>query len=469
MLWAASCVSKNTVVLKVVSVSAALIFSGLFFFRSPFPPAHRLLFLLGVLPLHIYSVIARNYGISAVFIFLIALEHSRPRESSPWIIGLCNALLANTNVYGAFCAIGFMLLPWRFAHDSPRQQQRSWWIVVLLTALGGLALVYTVWPSRANLVNRNYQVAASGRTVVTGQQVAQAVEAISADNRNWTACLLTGYDPTKRLTKLGLNAWRIPFNVAGLVAIVWLLRASALRMAFLSAFLLAWLFARLVYPADERHLGVLTMFLLALFWIRIAWDSPSHPRYRRWILTGLFLSFLCHAVMGIFTSYVTLRYPYSQSKNAGRFLASGDPKTIVVCEPDFYGDVLPYYAANDIYNIREGRFRPYVTFTAPYNRSIKLADIQEAVERVENETQRRVFVAFPFPIEQYEEGRNEGGFGRDLIVVRDEVRRFQERFVEVASFLGEGNETFVFYAAAQQVRSQMKQSLSRRFREAKSC
>ena len=107
------CISDNAVVLKVVSIMVALIFSGLFFFRSPFPLPHRILFLCGHLPLYLYAVVARNYGISVVFLFLIAMEYSRPRRASPWIVGVCNALLANTNIYGAFCAIAYLLLPWR--------------------------------------------------------------------------------------------------------------------------------------------------------------------------------------------------------------------------------------------------------------------------------------------------------------------------------------------------------------------
>ena len=195
LLWTALCISDNAVVLKVVSIMVALLFSGLFFFGSPFPLPHRILFLCGHLPLYLYAVVARNYGISVVFLFLIAMEYSRPRRASPWIVGVCNALLANTNIYGAFCRDRLSAAAVAFQRWLGTYLLASWAIVVALTGLGGLLLAYTVWPAADDpvLANRYSAVSGSAKSNM-GERLGQALLATCSDDRAWIAFMATGRD-----------------------------------------------------------------------------------------------------------------------------------------------------------------------------------------------------------------------------------------------------------------------------------
>ena len=218
-----------------------------------------------------------------------------------------------------------------------------------------------------------------------------------------------------------------------------------MRAAFLAVFLLAGVFSRLIYVADERHIGVLTMFLLSLLWIQRTWDGPTHLRYWRCVLTMLLLALSAHAIMGTYIAYKKLRVPYSQSRNAGRFLAAGDASTIVICEPDFFGDALTYYASNDIFIIRENRFGSYVRLRASLERVLTLAEISAVAEHVQEETGRPVLLALPARVAKLEEYVRRGDFGRRFQISADELQNFQERYHEVAAFDGEGSETFVFF------------------------
>ncbi len=447
LLEAASCISNNTIVLKVVSVLVALTFSGLFFFRSPFPLAHRILFLAGILPLFLFSVMARNYGISAVFLFLIAGEYSRPRESSPWIAGVCNALLANTNIYGAFCAIAIMLLPWRFPDRPWRKRLWAHGIVVVLTGLGGLALAYTVWPSGDNLINGAKSTASSGLPAIDKGKVAEALLSASTDSQDWTICMLTGAHPYERLKKMGKAEWLRPFDLAAFAVLVVFLRASAPRIAFLTAFLIAGVFSRVFYFAEDRHVSVLTLFLLSLLWMQRVWDGPTHPRFWRWLLTGLFLVLSAHVLIQFyFTCYRYGNEPFSQSKNAAQFLATRDPSTILICEPDYFGDALPYYVPNDIYLARGRSFRSYASFNPSHAGTLTLNDFTAMIEQLENETGRPVLLSLPERVENLKAGNHNWSFGKVLKIIPDEVPLFQKRFAEVAVFDRPANETYVFYA-----------------------
>jgi hypothetical protein len=200
----------------------------------------------------------------------------------------------------------------------------------------------------------------------------------------------------------------------------------------------------MIYTAMERHLGVLAAFLLTLLWMQRHRQAPRRTRFTPLLLTGLAAVFLAHIGAAYFTIRPWLEYEYSQSRNAGDFLNAQHPDAIVICEPDFWAEPLPYYCANPIYIIREERFGDHCRFIGPYNQPRTLGDVIGAAERLFRETGKPVIVALMRPPAETGDDVLGVPFGRHLYMAADQVERFRERFVPIASFYG-GCESYVLY------------------------
>jgi len=107
LLYIGKSIVDTPLVLPVISVIIAFAAVAVFMFFAPFPLWIRCLFIFSALPLYEYSVMARNYGISMLLLFVAAvLYRNRARHSMSLAFVL--VLLANTNVHSAMlvCLIG---------------------------------------------------------------------------------------------------------------------------------------------------------------------------------------------------------------------------------------------------------------------------------------------------------------------------------------------------------------------------
>src|SRR5260370_42520444 len=109
-------------VLWIVSVGVASAAALLLVLRSPFGGPFLALFLFGRVALFEYSVMARNYGISMLLMFLFAACYERYRDRS-LVLGVLLFLLANTNAHSVIL-VGAFLLFWSV--DVANRQGLQW-------------------------------------------------------------------------------------------------------------------------------------------------------------------------------------------------------------------------------------------------------------------------------------------------------------------------------------------------------
>jgi len=100
LLYVGKSIADTPVVLPVTSIIIAFAAVTVFLFCSPFPFWIRGLFIFSALPFYEYSVMARNYGISMLLLFVGAVLY-RNRAKYPLALAFSLALLANTNVHSA--------------------------------------------------------------------------------------------------------------------------------------------------------------------------------------------------------------------------------------------------------------------------------------------------------------------------------------------------------------------------------
>ena len=112
LLYLGTSIADTPRVLPITSVVIAFAAVALFMIAAPFPLWFRCAFIFGALPLYEYSVMARNYGISMLLLFVAAVLY-RKRGQHPIRLALVLALLANTNVHSAVL-VGMIAAVWIF-------------------------------------------------------------------------------------------------------------------------------------------------------------------------------------------------------------------------------------------------------------------------------------------------------------------------------------------------------------------
>ena len=90
-------------VLPFVSLSIAIISAFIWLQYAPFPLFERVLFLAGVFPLYDFSVLARNYGISMLLMFVTCSQFSK-RFTKPVHVYLPLFFLSFTNAHSLIIA-----------------------------------------------------------------------------------------------------------------------------------------------------------------------------------------------------------------------------------------------------------------------------------------------------------------------------------------------------------------------------
>jgi hypothetical protein len=98
ILYIVHSIIDTSLVLPITSITIAFIAVTIFMFFSPFSFWFRCFFIFSAFPIYEYSVMARNYGISMLLLFLIAILFQK-RKKYPLSLAFILALLANTNVH----------------------------------------------------------------------------------------------------------------------------------------------------------------------------------------------------------------------------------------------------------------------------------------------------------------------------------------------------------------------------------
>jgi hypothetical protein len=121
----------------------------LILYRSPFPTIVKVLLPFSYFFLYQYSVVARNYSLIPILLFLIALIYRR-RDERPYTFFVLLILLANVSLHGTLIALALLTLHMidlrRKWYTLARKNQRKQIVGLAAFALVLLFLVVILWP-----------------------------------------------------------------------------------------------------------------------------------------------------------------------------------------------------------------------------------------------------------------------------------------------------------------------------------
>jgi hypothetical protein len=235
---------------------------------------------------------------------------------------------------------------------------------------------------------------------------------------------------------------------------LWLLYILLLKKPFiLIIFFLSvvglGMFGALVYPFQLYHKGFFLLLIITALWlddmeISEVRDYPAKLnelisfllRYKGWFITLLFLS---QAFIGIYALIKEGNTDLSSSKKVGAWL-NDDYKlrqAIIIGEPEYLIESLPYYITNSIYKPRENRFGKTVSFTKGSKSEYSLNELLNTAIKLKLEFNKPILI---FIGQKLHSG---GPYNIYFLVPgtifhydRDSYERFNEETIKIKSFQG---------------------------------
>ena len=372
-----------------------------------------------------YSVMARNYGISMLVLFLFAVCYEKHREKD-YLPGLLLFFLANCNAASAFL-VGGLLLLWLMdiASDPAINRPRNLRLFLLNGALAVLGVGICVWTIFPTYNDYADSVLIAHHTV-TLKTVAESLFLPSrqfADSCLPQANAFTGARPLPgRLLELFRSL--ILFG-----SILGLIRRPGALIAGLTTLVALSVFFAFVYSGGYRHQALWLVFMVCLYWLASRGNASAIRAYPSWIArranllsamgTAFFvLLMLLQLPNGTLRIARVLANPAMALKNRGNNVSAlliGHPelqKAVVIADPDYLLETLPYYISNPTYLMRERRYGNVVHFTTHALLELRLDDVLSDAREIRRSTGRPVLILLShridpsLPASIYAEGYN---------------------------------------------------------------
>jgi hypothetical protein len=180
-------------------------------------------------------------------------------------------------------------------------------------------------------------------------------------------------------------------------AIIGLAKRPRFAVAALTGMLTLGVLFTVVYPGAYRHQGLLLIFFIFLYWLALdAEDSAPHLRPEPLRGVGLYgavvILMLAALVDGRYFVKTDSHRPMSSSKALAELLHREYRNAILVAEPGYLAESLPFYVRNRIYIPRERRFGTTVMWTTLTRRLLTLSELVDAADQVAKQERRPVLI-----------------------------------------------------------------------------
>lgn len=416
--------------LPILSVGIASCAVLIFLFKSPYPLAVKFLFTFSILPAYEYSVMSRNYGISMLLMFAYASLYKN-RKHNLFYLCMLLALLANTN-FPSLIAGGLLtiLLIWDTLIES-RDDNRGvvgglFFGLLSFVLFAGVFSLITIKPDDRSLLTTANHIKPIGEYWVS----------VKAAFLHLESNLIHFFPRESGLTKRLLPQLFVWSSIIGL--------AIQKRLA-LSLFLYYLSFGFLqhyAYPMALRHEGIGVVFIITLYWISLSYAKEQQSNSKlhlRWIFICMIMPLFL--LWGDGKAFIAIKkdikYPISSSLELGEYINSRqDLKgAILIGEPDYLFEAVPYYSNIPLYIARESLYRNYGKSTNEQKQNLSLNDVLEIAEKIKQEKNLPVLIAFPWNKSFFESTSSAAlPYGRVFQWDHDAWQKFMTRTVGLGEF-----------------------------------
>jgi hypothetical protein len=380
------------IVALIVAAAAVL----LLLLKSPFSTPVLALLLLTHFAVFEYAVMARNYGISMLLLFLLATFYQNHRTRGV-LLGALLFLLANTNVHSVLL-VGAFLLFWLIdlATDQTIARPHALKLFIInavIAMLGVVACALTVYPPIQDAAM------ATGPAALTARHLLEDIFSPASQFGNIVLPLAA----MDRLSAWGMPDVPLLMTVILVGSTLGLLRRPAALLASLAALVVFSLFFSLVYPGTYRHYALWLVFLVSMYWIaggKGTAQQSATPRGVRTLSTGGVMLFLALMMLQIpyggreLARAAGFAPPLGRSRDFAALVAKHPElhDAIIMADPDYLVEPLPYYMPNQAYLLRQQQFGHVALFIKHARLTLSLDDILASARSVHAQTGKPIII-----------------------------------------------------------------------------
>ena len=356
--------------MKLPNLICALVAAGLVLYCRRLSVMTRVGIAFSYLFLFEYGVIDRNYMLGVVLLVAATLQATGNVRSRSWAVPVLLSLAALSSLPALILAVGI----WcgylgRELGDARRNGQTTLGgmlraelvLGTLLVGVSSLAAMLMIRPPADTGLFLSAAHRAMGPTAIflrSGRFLTSAYLPVPAlAHQFWDSNIL--FPPSHRLD--------VAFDCLGwalLAGFAVYFRRPPARWFYLAGSAVLLLQLRIAGSVGVRHLGWLFICLVLALLMEFAdrkMDETEKPRWQRWMLAAVLL---CQVYAGLFAVAVSLRYPFSSSRQVVAYLRSHHLDTApLVFEPDYVGSsVLAYLQRHGAYDLEQHRMASFITF-----------------------------------------------------------------------------------------------------------
>jgi len=316
--------SPTGLAMQLVHFLIAACAAWIFLAKAPFTQLQKVLFIFGYFSFFEYSIIARNYALGLLFIWIFCSLYTKPQKNY-WLIGITIALLANTSILATIVALSLLAVLF-FDFLFERQQQLDINIAAYFGGLGiagiatAFAVIQMIPPPDTNMAtawNLKYsfgQVKAVMPTIVNGY-----LPLPIPSSHFWGSNLFLSYPATTLLTVLFLF-----FFIYKTIRLLAKSRSALLLFLLGTLGLLSFFYTK--YLGYTRHHGFLYIVLIASLWIAIKQSCQqtllsTFYFFKKISYASILTAMLCIHVAGSLIAFAAeYQKPFSNSYAASEFI-----------------------------------------------------------------------------------------------------------------------------------------------------
>jgi hypothetical protein len=445
LLWRTILMAMHALIPHPVALQMASLVIGFFTVylivkHSPFPLIIKALFIFGIIPFSVNTVDARDYGISMLLFFAIAIFYPKTKHH-PLIIGILLFLQANTNQYGMYLSCLF-LAAW-IADSGFHVLKDKRYLIAAAIALAGVLISYL-----------STQVIDS--VFISPEHIARI---------NWGAVIVKSLRHPGEYIHYILHIKTVyrDIFVIGLIIALFVVRPYFGMSLFFGFFFFNIVAAAFIYP-NTRHQGVLIGFMVMLYWIALhglkTGEYPGLFKTARIILYTVLVAFLIPFLIeqiriNSIIVHEEAAVEKSTAQAVGKYLTTNRQleKAIIIGSPDYALEPIAFYSKNKLYLVQEKTFRNFVEFAREFEQNSSLSGLLASAEELNAKYKVPIIIVLGhFGVA---EGKSFGTIYRGMFVM-NHLDKFKEKTIKLAEFnrsLGDENFQVFLYLPPDELRS----------------
>lgn len=335
-----------TVIHLLISISAISVFVT----KSHFSKLFKILVIFSYYFAFEYAIIARNYSLTILFLFLIASMYAK-RFEKPILFSFLILFLLNTNVFGSVIATAITLL---FCYEAFNSiNKKVYFVSVIILLMGYVFLLIQLYPPDENPMS----------VVFTFR-----------DFYSLTNIFTNAFIPLRFEHK---NIYTVLFfSLLALVLFLTFIKKPKLFFLItitISGFIYVFVFKHGGY---HRHHALIFVFITFILWIEKNYKENymilkflhirdsiiSKMDFLRKIVLGIFMFCLLYSVIyNIKTYYNEYKYNFSGAKDMGEFIRNNNFDNYEILTSSVYRGiaVLPYINQESIYYFQTKKYSSF--------------------------------------------------------------------------------------------------------------